>query len=170
MTHLPPTGQQGIPSAVERRPRRWPWVLAALVAGLLLGGLMGAAGSDDSGRPQATPITVTKTVTVTVTQPAPSAPKPSTIVKTVTKTVTVTPRSAAVFPGDGVFLVPADVRPGTYRSAGGDGCYWARLRSTAGDLGAIIANGNPTGPVVVTIGSGDKAFETQRCAEWSRVG
>jgi hypothetical protein len=73
-------------------------------------------------------------------------------------------------PGDGLFLVGVDVRPGTYRNAGGENCYWARLRSTSGELGAIIANDNPTGPTVVTIRSTDKAFETSNCATWQRIG
>lgn len=76
---------------------------------------------------------------------------------------------AGTFPGDGTFLVPSEVKPGTYRSTAGDGCYWARLGGTSGDLADIIANGNPSGPAVVTIRAGDKAFETARCGEWRRI-
>lgn len=73
-------------------------------------------------------------------------------------------------PGDGTFRVPKDVEPGTYRTSGGDGCYWARLRNLTGDLDAILANGNPTGPTTVTIRSTDKGFETTSCDDWQKVG
>ena len=47
-------------------------------------------------------------------------------------------------------MVPADVKPGTYRAKPDDGetCYWARLRSTDGGVNAIIANNLGEGPQV----------------------
>jgi hypothetical protein len=69
---------------------------------------------------------------------------------------------------DGIWRVGKDIGAGTYRSRGGDGCYWARLRSFSGNLNAIIANANPSGPTVVTLKSTDKGFETSNCANWSR--
>lgn len=76
--------------------------------------------------------------------------------------------AALAFGGDGAYRVGKDISPGTYRSNGGDGCYWARLRSFSGSLDGIIANGNPAGPTVVTIKPTDKGFETARCAGWTR--
>ncbi|HEU5160514.1 MAG TPA: DUF4190 domain-containing protein [Streptosporangiaceae bacterium] len=73
-------------------------------------------------------------------------------------------------PGDGTFRVPQDVQPGTYRTPGGEPCYWARLRNLSGDLDSILANGNPTGPTTVTIRSTDKGFETTGCDDWQKVG
>jgi hypothetical protein len=45
--------------------------------------------------------------------------------------------------GQGTFIVRTDVAPGTYRSRGGDGCYWARLRTTAGVPAAAAASMAP---------------------------
>lgn len=79
-------------------------------------------------------------------------------------------KSSPSFPGDGTFRVPQDVKPGSYRTPGGDVCYWARLRNLSGDFESILANGNPTGPTTVTIRSTDKGFETSGCGDWQKVG
>jgi hypothetical protein len=71
------------------------------------------------------------------------------------------------FPGNGIYRVGKDIAPGTYRSRGGDGCYWARLRSFNGDLDAILANTNADGPTLATIKPTDRGFETQRCGTWT---
>jgi hypothetical protein len=65
--------------------------------------------------------------------------------------------------------VGLDIAPGTYRSRSGSSCYWARLRNFSGELGGIIANGNPRGPTVVTISSTDRGFDSSRCGTWSRL-
>ncbi len=72
------------------------------------------------------------------------------------------------FPGNGTYLVGEDIKPGTYRSSGSGDCYWARLSSTDGELGSIITNSFGSGAQVVTIRSGDVAFETSGCGEWTR--
>ncbi len=68
--------------------------------------------------------------------------------------------------GDGTWAVGLDISPITYRSSGGSGCYWARLSGFGGTFDEIIANGNPTGPAVVTIDPSDKGFEAKHCREW----
>lgn len=70
---------------------------------------------------------------------------------------------------DGVWLVGAEVKPGTYRSSGKDTCYWARLSTTDGEaLDGIIANG--IGPnQTVTVKASDVAFQSQLCGGWVRV-
>jgi hypothetical protein len=70
--------------------------------------------------------------------------------------------------GDGTYRVGKDIRPGTYRSLGGDGCYWARLKSFGGGLNAILANANASGPTLVTIKRTDKGFETSGCSNWTK--
>jgi len=70
--------------------------------------------------------------------------------------------------GTGTYLVRTDILPGTYRSRGGSNCYWARLRNFTGDLNGIVANDNPTGPAIVTIGARDKGFTSHDCGTWSR--
>jgi hypothetical protein len=69
--------------------------------------------------------------------------------------------------GDGTHRVGVDVKPATYRSKGGNYCYWARLRSFSGELGAILANDNPRGPVIVTIKRTDRGFESGGCGRWT---
>jgi hypothetical protein len=61
---------------------------------------------------------------------------------------------------DGVYLVGRDITPGDYDgvTTGGVG-YWARLSATDGSTHAIIANGLPRGPFVLTILPADKAVE-----------
>jgi hypothetical protein len=70
--------------------------------------------------------------------------------------------------GEGTFIVGTDLRPGTYRSSGGDLCYWARLRDFRGQLGSIIANDFGEGRTIVTIKSSDEGFESTGCGEWVR--
>ncbi len=74
---------------------------------------------------------------------------------------------ASTIPGDGTYQVGVDIQPGTYRSQGGDSCYWERLRGLGGTTADIIANGAGTGPQVVQITPTDAAFKTQSCAIWT---
>lgn len=69
---------------------------------------------------------------------------------------------------EGTYIVATDLEPGTYRSSGGEGCYWARLRNFEGDLGSIVANDNTDGPTIVTIKSSDKGFTSTRCGTWTK--
>jgi hypothetical protein len=71
--------------------------------------------------------------------------------------------------GDGTFKVGTDIKPGTYQTSGSDGCYWERDRNFNGDVNSIIANGNPSGQVVVTIQGTDKGFTSTSCGNWTRV-
>lgn len=71
--------------------------------------------------------------------------------------------------GQGEFIVRTDIAPGTYRSRGSSGCYWARLRSFTGELNSIIANANTSGSTIVTIGRADRGFESSGCGRWARL-
>lgn len=79
------------------------------------------------------------------------------------------PGPVGSIPGDGTFVVGVDIKPGTYRTIGGDGCYWERLSGLSGSFDDILANDNVTGPAVVAISARDTAFTTTNCAEWHRV-
>jgi len=69
-------------------------------------------------------------------------------------------------PGDGIYVVGEDVAPGTYRSAGANGCYYAFMSDVS--AGAEIVDNNLTnGPAVVTLVAGD-VFETSSCADWRK--
>lgn len=83
---------------------------------------------------------------------------------------TVAQIQANTIPGDGTYLVGSDIQPGTYRSVSNSGCYWARLSDLSGTLSGIITNNNADGQIVVTIRSGDKAFESTRCSQWLKIG
>ena len=88
---------------------------------------------------------------------------------TATQTTTEDEESGDTF-GDGTWMVGEDIKAGTYRTKGDpDGCYWARLSGTSGELTDLIANGNPTGTTTVTISATDVAFETSGCAAWRPV-
>lgn len=135
--------------------RRWPWVIGIFVAFFFGIGIGAQEGGDVTTASDAEPLPAE---TVTVTEPG--------------TTVTVTPKPAkpsGTIPGDGTFLVGSEIKPGTYRTKAGDACYWARSSGTSGDIGDIIANGNPRGSTVVTIKPTDKSFQTAYCAEWVPV-
>ena len=73
-------------------------------------------------------------------------------------------------PGEGTFVVGEDLQPGTYRTEGQDGCYWARLSGLGGGLEDIIANDNTDGPVTIEVSPGDRALELSGCGEFVRQG
>ncbi|MDQ1105439.1 hypothetical protein [Nocardioides zeae] len=75
--------------------------------------------------------------------------------------------AANTFDGDGIYVVGDDIQPGTYRSEGGDYCYWERLSGLSGEFDDLIANDNVTGPAIVSISPGDAAFSTNRCGTWT---
>lgn len=112
---------------------------------------------------------------------APTSPGPavgSSAPTSTTEATTAPPTQSGpltTFGGDGTYRVGTDIAAGTYRSAGPapDGlglCSWFRLKDTTGNDGTIIAFSNSKGPLVVTIGKSDGAFQTSGCQQWNRVG
>lgn len=95
------------------------------------------------------PVVVVPSPTVIVQEPEPSAP-------------------GSTF-DDGTQVVGTDITAGTYRTDGGDSCYWERLSGFSGTFDDIIANDNPTGQAVVTISASDAAFSAARCGTWTRI-
>ncbi|MBE1606220.1 hypothetical protein [Actinopolymorpha pittospori] len=139
--------------------------------------LLFAIGSGIGASGTSTPVASTPAPAPTVTVTAAPEPAP-------TVTVTARPKTpakpaapakaagpASTISGDGIYLVGKDIKPGTYRATpkAGANCYWQRLSGLSGDLNDTLANGLPAGPVVVTIKSTDKAFESQRCGAWTRL-
>lgn len=76
--------------------------------------------------------------------------------------------AANTISGSGTFLVGDEIEPGTYRTSGGNLCYWERLSGLSGEFHHIITNGLPEGTSYVTIAPTDVAFSTQSCGEWVR--
>ena len=152
----PPRPSTGVPL-----PLTLGLVAGALMVGMFGGcavGVLGSAPATEAAAPPAAtepgPSKVTRTTSASPS-PSPSKTKPKKVIPSI--------------PGDGTFRVPQEVKPGTYRTSGEDGCYWARLRNLSGDFDAITANGNTDGPTTVQIRSGDKGFETRRCGTWRKV-
>ena len=142
------------------RRRRWPLVVGGVV---LLGMLLFAgcvavlvtAGQDPT-------LDTGPVVTVTEGTTAPA--------RTVAPTTT-TPRSTtAAAVTAGLYEVGSEIQPGTYRTSGGDGCYWARLRNFDGDLDSVITNGLiRTGPARVTVKRTDVGVEFSGPCAWTKV-
>ncbi|WP_253861719.1 hypothetical protein [Mycobacterium asiaticum] len=99
--------------------------------------------------------------TVSIPPPNASSSSPST-----STTTSTTPAGARMLPGDGTFRMGVGLQAGTYRSQGGDSCYWERLRGFGGQTADIIANGAGIIPQVVQILPTDAGFRSQGCAPW----
>jgi len=72
--------------------------------------------------------------------------------------------------GSGTWTVGSQVPAGTYRTAGGPGCYAARLSGFGGTIDDIIANEYTSGsvPLTVTIEPTDAGFESDAdCGTWT---
>lgn len=159
------------PPAAPPRRRASPVSIAFLVTGILallagIGMMASAAGGAATASPSPSPSPVVVYVTV---------PGPPAAAATTTAPATTGPPPAATISGGGIFLVPGEVKPGTYRTVvpAGEHCYWARLRGTSGAFDDIIANGNgdPGERMTVTIKSTDKAFQTEQgCGTWTKIG
>jgi hypothetical protein len=97
-----------------------------------------------------------------------SATTATTVPPTTTAPKATQPPAATI--EDGTWAVPGEVKPGTYVSNGGEGCYWARLRNLSGGVDSIITNSISPGRQRVSIARTDKAFETSNCNTWRKVG
>jgi hypothetical protein len=71
--------------------------------------------------------------------------------------------------GAGAYIVGTDMVPGTYRSSGGNNCYYERLRDFTGGMNSIITNGNTNNPTIVTIAPTDAGFQSQSCGTWTKL-
>lgn len=175
------------------RPRnpvtgRWLISIGTAVACLVAGAAIGSAARGASkSAPSVVPVTVTATgqpvasIEITTTTVPVSAAEQQQLDQEralldqrkrqldARDSASLTPVAIAadtVLNRDGTFLVGIEVRPGTWRSDGGDACYWERLSATSGDSGDIIENLHNPGPQVVTIAASDNAFTTQGCGTW----
>ena len=70
---------------------------------------------------------------------------------------------------DGMYFVGTDIKPGTYKSSGQTGCYYARLAGFSGGLDDIISNNNTDSAAIVTIAASDKGFESKDCGTWAKM-
>jgi uncharacterized protein (DUF2141 family) len=168
----PPPGQHpayAVPAPPPTKKRWLPWLIGGSTVLLLVCcGAVAAttlSGGDDdpegAAPPAAAPTNPPAADTPATQPPASEAPASE-----------APPPPAAAGIGDGTWLVPADIKPGTYAvTVPGDsnGCYWQRSRNAEGDLDSILANDNvaPGGHVIVTIAPSDKAFTSTGCGDWT---
>jgi hypothetical protein len=96
------------------------------------------------------PARTTAGVAVPTSRPGPPVPKPL----------------AVTVPGDGIWIIGVDIERGTYQSAGGTLCYWARRADLSGEGSAILANNFKPGRQSVAMGPDDVAFESAGCGAW----
>ncbi|OBA64502.1 hypothetical protein A5647_02185 [Mycobacterium sp. 1100029.7] len=111
------------------------------------------AGCGGSSHPATTVTSTVPPVTHTVTVTAVPAPPPG-------------PKTTVA--ANGTFLVNTDIAAGTYRAAGGQACYWARLKSL--NTNDVIDNSVGDGQQVVAILPTDTAFVTRGCGTWNKIG
>jgi hypothetical protein len=143
-------------------------IFAVGAAALVASALVGCSGSGGkSGTPAMTRHTETSTFLPPIYQGTTVPPLPSSSVASSASSAVPSTPSGRALPGDGTFRMGADLRPGTYRSQGGESCYWERLRGLGGQTADIIANGAGILPQTVTIAPTDLAFRSQGCAPWT---
>lgn len=158
-TQLPPHMQipaqrqaPPVATAPVARPRTGLKVACGVVAGLLVGVLIGSAGST-----QAASANGTAALPVQPAREAPALP--------------AGPRTSFT---DGTYEIGADVVPGKYKTPGPADdnilgtCYMEVGDGTSG-IGGILENDNLTGPGVVTLPKG-KIFKVKGNCTWTRVG
>jgi hypothetical protein len=73
--------------------------------------------------------------------------------------------AANTIPGDGVYIVGQDISHGTYKSAGGAGCYWSRHDKGNGILDNYIGDG----ATVIVVHASDFSVEISGCADFHKV-
>jgi len=69
--------------------------------------------------------------------------------------------------GPGTYRIGIDLPAGTYRTEGGQDCFWVRLSSLSGTADSVIAGDHTEGAAAtVVVVPGDTAFSTAGCAAW----
>ncbi len=178
-------------SPVIVQPAPWRRLLPAFMAigGMIFGGVLVGVTGTRSGHSSASPnpspsppaavTTPSSTTNSSSAQTASSlqATMTATVTATMTTTVTVPPQPLAQL-GDGTYLVPTQARPGIWSTNGVStisasllGCYWARLRSTSGEMSAVIASQNLAqgAPTTITVDRTDRAVKFSGGCTWRQI-
>jgi hypothetical protein len=167
----PPPAGWGRPPPARPKTDAQPWYKRGWViflAGVLVGGIIGAASGGKSGS-QATATSI-----VFRDREVPARPQPTSMPTAgrAGQTTTITKPKPTTAPaptyGDGTYEVGSEIQPGTYRTSGGE-CYWERLKGFSGEFEDIIANGNISGPSRMTIRSSDKGVTFSGGCEWRKA-
>jgi len=146
----------------SKRPRRfaphWPSIIsAASVLGISVTAV-GIVLNDSPARGAADHAAVVMNPTAT-----PGSPLPR-------KAPEYAPAAPDELPGDGMWIVGKQIKPGVYQSEAGALCYWERLSGLGGRYVDLIDNGGfRKGPTLVQVYVGDFAFSSQGCGKWVTV-
>jgi hypothetical protein len=177
----PPVTPQPRPSDPRRSWYKRGWVIAtaAFLLGLGLGGAV-------SGTPE--PKTVTQSRVVEKPYFTPNCDEVENggqkiqcervvagYEQSLQSPATTTPPTTAAKPkpalaptfSDGLYKVGEDIKPGNYRTSGGEMCYYARLKTD--DTTSYIANHISSGPMRMTVRSSDGYVELSGGCEWRKV-
>jgi hypothetical protein len=88
-------------------------------------------------------------------------------------------------PGNGVFVVGPDIAPGLYRTGGtasawgvwinniptqDEMCSWFTYSTPDANKDHVVQANSSMGPMYANINTTIKAFESQNCRPWTRVG
>lgn len=149
--------------AEDRQHRGWirehlPAVIATLCAVLIVAIVVGVTYRESTATRAADAAAVTSP-TATPGIPVPQRTKP----------VEQSPTISEVVPGDGTWLVGREVKRATYRSEGGEWCFWERLSDLSGEDSGVMSKGFVKGPQVVAMGPDDVAFSSQGCGPWVMI-
>ncbi|HET6298613.1 MAG TPA: hypothetical protein VFG33_34895 [Kribbella sp.] len=157
---VPPATQYPKSTAAARRSVARTNVPALIVALCVLAMLMIVAGVVAWDANSARAGDTVAHVAPPASQPGPAVPQP----------VEKSPPLLEKIPGDGTWLLGAEIKRGTYKSAGGFTCYWARLADLTGEYGAILSNGFARpGPQKVALGPEVAALATSGCGPWELI-
>lgn len=91
----------------------------------------------------------------------PSAPAPP--------PTTVEPAGLPTSMEDGTWEIGDDVPSGTYRSDGGNDCYWARLKHGDDSPAGVIQKNLGGGPQTITVHQKED-LQTLGCGTWKKTG
>lgn len=144
-------------------------ILTLVLIGLIVAAVIGVTmiATNPPGPPIETP-----GPTSSLTLPGPESPAPRTVAPSSSPAASLRPERTAPpeMPQtfrDGVWEVGEDIKPGTYRTLGADGCYWSRLRRLTNRDRDVIVQESSDGPAIVTVKRSDVGFESGRCRSWT---
>jgi hypothetical protein len=178
------------PRSSEPRTRwyhRWWWAIA--IGAFILGGVTGVGGVESTPRVETRTVTSEKRVATFTEfcfnyiseddqqrceekeQEIRDAAKVAAAATATTATTKPKPKPApapeTTF-GDGLYEVGNEIPSGTYKTSGGQDCYYARLSSD--NTNDIIANNITSGPQTVRVRSSDAFVEFSGGCTWRRSG
>jgi hypothetical protein len=166
----PPSSKPSVTwGALVRSWRFWVLVGAAWIIGIGIGAAT-PPEEDDTQTASQRDTTTERETTTTEEETTTEAPTTTTTTTPPTTPAPTQPPGPATSFGDGTYVVNEDIAPGTYRTDGGDSCYWERLSGFNGSFDEIIANDLPSGPSLVTIEATDVGFTSEGCGTWELAG